>query len=106
VENKEETTGNTEGYSPIEGTGGGRPATESRSSDGGSWRWRCSGDRLATMRGLGGAARPREPHGDLGLARWTTGRRIGGGALADGVRLSSARSSSGARQGGGSWEAR
>jgi hypothetical protein len=26
---------------------------------------------LATMRGLGGATHPREPHGGLGLARWT-----------------------------------
>jgi hypothetical protein len=48
---KEESTGNTEGHSPVEGTGGGRPATERRSIGGGSRRWQCSGDRLATMRG-------------------------------------------------------
>jgi hypothetical protein len=50
-EDEEESMGNTEGHSPVEGTGGGWPVTESRSTGGGSWRWRCSGDRLATMRG-------------------------------------------------------
>jgi hypothetical protein len=49
---------------------------------------RCSGRSPATGSGRLRSARPREAHGDLGLARRATGRRIGsgGGALAGGAQ--------------------
>jgi hypothetical protein len=52
---------------------------------------RCSGRSPATGSGRLRSARPREAHGDLGLARRATGRRIGsgGGALAGGAQRGS-----------------